>query len=312
MNTVGLLTGYHRESQVESILLQLCRVLEFKLETLSNFQQLDSFAHAVWGLINVSDVLIADLTNLTNNICYEIGLAHGAGKPVVLVADNLSDVPADLAGQHVIALHSNKFSDSNTLFRLETALRRALAGRHSVGYSGPRDRPEIVYRASVDDLLSHDFRSVFAHEGFARTRRFEAWIHEAFSGIPGWEVVEAARGLHGDRQFDFMLWNSLDDPELAVLGNPIGVEVKSIRAFNRSSLSWLLHGARLSGLKSVILITTGSNPPSARRQLAQLRQKEGINAIALDRDDLLEVHSSTDLLRVLKSRVRQALYRDEI
>ncbi|BCX48550.1 molydopterin dinucleotide-binding region protein [Haloferula helveola] len=311
MNTVGLLTGYQRESQVESVLQQLCGALDFKLETLSNFQQLDSFAHAVWGLINISDVLIADLTNLTNNLCYEIGLAHGAGKPVVLVADNYSDVPADLAGQHIIALHSNKYPDDNTLFRLETALRRALAGRDSAGFSGPRDRPEGVYRPPANDSLSHDFRSLFAYEGFARSRRFEEWIHEAFSGIPGWEVIDSAKGMHGDRQFDFMLWNSLDDPELVALGNPIGVEVKSIRAFNRSRLSWLLHSARQSGLKSVILMTTGSNPPSAKRRLAQLRHEEGINAIALDRDDLLEVHSSTDLLRALKSRVRQALYHDE-
>jgi hypothetical protein len=52
-------------------------------------------------------VLVADLTGRNPNVFYELGLAHAMQKPVILVADNLNDVPFDLRGLRVLSYDKN-------------------------------------------------------------------------------------------------------------------------------------------------------------------------------------------------------------
>ncbi len=56
----------------------------------------------VWSGINVSKVLVAELTTKNPNVFYELGLAHALNKPVVLVSSNEQDVPFDLHHIRVI------------------------------------------------------------------------------------------------------------------------------------------------------------------------------------------------------------------
>ena len=79
---------------------------------------------------------------------------------------------------------------------------------------------------------------------------------------------------------------------------------------NYSSWSKFLHGARVAGLETVILATTGRNSPTTQERLAQLRFEEGVNAIVLDRDDLIEVTQPEDLLLLIKEKIRELLYQD--
>jgi hypothetical protein len=46
--------------------------------------------------INQSRIIIADLTRKNANVFYEVGVAHGMGKPVLLLAQSIEDVPFDL------------------------------------------------------------------------------------------------------------------------------------------------------------------------------------------------------------------------
>ena len=62
----------------------------------------------VWQMIQDAAVLIADLTEKNANVFYELGLAHALGKPVILLADNLSDVPFDLQPLRVIIYDKNE------------------------------------------------------------------------------------------------------------------------------------------------------------------------------------------------------------
>lgn len=50
----------------------------------------------VWEGINSSAIVIADVTGKNPNVMYEIGLAHTVGKPVVIVSQDMDDVPFDL------------------------------------------------------------------------------------------------------------------------------------------------------------------------------------------------------------------------
>ena len=55
----------------------------------------------IWSFITDAAVLLADLTGKNPNVFYELGLAHAAKKPVVLITENMDDVPFDLRGLRV-------------------------------------------------------------------------------------------------------------------------------------------------------------------------------------------------------------------
>lgn len=50
----------------------------------------------IWERINRARFLIADLTARNPNVFYEVGLAHAIGKEVILMTQNINDVPFDL------------------------------------------------------------------------------------------------------------------------------------------------------------------------------------------------------------------------
>ena len=41
------------------------------------------------GNIHTADLIVADLTGLNPNVMYELGIAHGLDKPVIMVAQDL-------------------------------------------------------------------------------------------------------------------------------------------------------------------------------------------------------------------------------
>jgi hypothetical protein len=54
-------------------------------------------------LIVRADLILCDMSGRNPNVFYELGLAHAIGRPVILVCDNLNDVPFDLRHIRVIA-----------------------------------------------------------------------------------------------------------------------------------------------------------------------------------------------------------------
>jgi len=50
----------------------------------------------IWEGINSASIIIADVTGRNPNVMYEIGMAHTVGKPVVIITQNIEDVPFDL------------------------------------------------------------------------------------------------------------------------------------------------------------------------------------------------------------------------
>jgi hypothetical protein len=56
----------------------------------------------VWRFTRQSTVVLADVTGKNPNVFYELGLAHAAGKPVVIVTNSHEDVPFDLKGLRII------------------------------------------------------------------------------------------------------------------------------------------------------------------------------------------------------------------
>lgn len=50
----------------------------------------------IWESINSAEIIIADVTGRNPNVMYEIGMAHTVGKPVIILTQNIDDVPFDL------------------------------------------------------------------------------------------------------------------------------------------------------------------------------------------------------------------------
>lgn len=57
-----------------------------------------------------SDLIVADLTDSNPNVYYELGLAHALGKPVILLTQDLEDLPFDLRSYRVIP-YKTHFAD---------------------------------------------------------------------------------------------------------------------------------------------------------------------------------------------------------
>ena len=56
----------------------------------------------LFELIRESDYLIADLTGQNPNVYYELGIAHALEKPVILIIQDMSELPFDLMDKRVI------------------------------------------------------------------------------------------------------------------------------------------------------------------------------------------------------------------
>lgn len=59
-----------------------------------------SLEHGLWSGILAAGLIVAEVSKPNVNVCYEIGLAHALGKPVLILKQKGTDVlPADLGGK---------------------------------------------------------------------------------------------------------------------------------------------------------------------------------------------------------------------
>jgi hypothetical protein len=56
----------------------------------------DRITNDIWAHINEARLVIADLTGRNPNVFYELGLAHGCRRPVILLSQDQDDIPFDL------------------------------------------------------------------------------------------------------------------------------------------------------------------------------------------------------------------------
>ena len=70
--------------------------LNLKIARADDFFSASAVMQDVWNAICKSRLIIADCTGRNPNVFYEIGLAHTVGKSVILITQNIEDVPFDL------------------------------------------------------------------------------------------------------------------------------------------------------------------------------------------------------------------------
>ena len=80
----------------------------------------------IWRAIYFAQVIIADCSERNPNVFYEIGLAHTLGRPVILITENIDDVPFDLRQLRFIDYSRNPQGMKAFQSRLASAIRSEL------------------------------------------------------------------------------------------------------------------------------------------------------------------------------------------
>lgn len=88
----------------------------------------------LWQIICKTKMVLAELTGTNPNVMYEVGLSHGIGKPVILIAQSIDDVPFDLRALRVV-LYDTTDPDWAPRLRADTA--KVILTVLKEGLSGP-------------------------------------------------------------------------------------------------------------------------------------------------------------------------------
>ena len=81
----------------------------------------------IWEQINKATFIIADLTNKNANVFYELGVAHTVGKEVILLSQNIDDVPFDLRHLKIILYETTPRGVTNLEKQFESMIQSVTA-----------------------------------------------------------------------------------------------------------------------------------------------------------------------------------------
>jgi hypothetical protein len=100
--------------------------LHLSIKRGDDFFSQHSVMNDVWSALNACRLVIAECTGRNPNVYYELGIAHTLAKPVVLITQDVNDVPFDLRHLRLIE-YSNTLAGAKLLKRiLEKAIRDLL------------------------------------------------------------------------------------------------------------------------------------------------------------------------------------------
>ena len=116
----------------------------------TQFDQRSILAKIVTG-ISEANLIVADITALNPNVMYELGIAHTLGKPVIMITQNIEELPFDVASYpvHEYSTHFQRAGDLSQKLR-------ELSARHLQGlvrFASPvtdfLDRPVPLARGDL-------------------------------------------------------------------------------------------------------------------------------------------------------------------
>ena len=306
MKRVGFITDdIDIDEPISKILREFDGQDEIRVETINRLNPELPTINKVRSLLEMCDVIVFYISRGNPNIYYEIGLAQGAKKNVIIIAQSHSQIPFDLSYQKCIITDGRNFEHvAYEIFRAIDRGSKSVFGLHSSNIE-----PKYIYDSYFNNYAPElKYRDLYAFSGPKRHRLFEQWFLDLAKNVNQWQVIEAEKG-HARDSFDFMLWNSADDPELQSLGNPIPVELKALNSMNSSQWHRLAEKIKKQGLRSLVLLTTAKNRRNAAVFANKLKEEYGILIVALDRDDLIEIETPKDLYFALKQQLLNIIYR---
>ena len=74
----------------------------YEVERADDIESQRSILSDILEKINTSNLIVADLTSVNPNVFYELGLAHALRKPVILLTQDIEEVPFDLQSYRLV------------------------------------------------------------------------------------------------------------------------------------------------------------------------------------------------------------------
>lgn len=306
MKRVGFITDdIDIEEPISRILHEFDGQDEIRVETINRLNPELPTINKIQSLLDLCDVIVFYISKGNPNIYYEIGLAQGEKKNVIIMAQSHSQIPFDLSYQKCIITEGQNFE--RVAYEIFRAIERGSKSNHPIHQSNIES--QYIFDSYFNNYAPQlNYRDLYAFNGPKRHSLFEQWFFELAKNVNQWQVIEAEKDRSRD-SFDFMLWNSTDDPELQSLGNPIPVELKALNSMNASQWHHLAEKIKKQGLRSLLLLTTAKNRINAASFANKLKEKYGILIVALDRDDLIEIETPKDLYFAIKKQLLNIMYR---
>ena len=120
-------------NHVKAVIEQRCKL---RCERADDIYDITGVMQSVWEGINRARLIVAELTGRNPNVFYELGVAHTLGKPVVMLSQDIEDVPSDLRHLRVILYKYRP----DTIATFEDALKRTIDSvlARSAGATAPR------------------------------------------------------------------------------------------------------------------------------------------------------------------------------
>lgn len=121
-----------------------------------------SIIEDIWRLTKEAKVILADLSFKNPNVFYELGLAHATSKPVILVAQSIDDVPADIRGIRTLIFDKNAPSWGLSLAkRITKAITETLASPQEAiptTFLNVKDHPKKEISITHEDKVLLEIR----------------------------------------------------------------------------------------------------------------------------------------------------------
>ena len=113
----------------------------FEVTRADNINNQQNILHDIVGAIVQSDIIVADLTGSNANVFYELGIAHTFDKPVILLTQDIEDVPFDLRSNRLLIYSTHFAQIERAQERLASSANGFLDGTSKFG------NPVTDYRA---------------------------------------------------------------------------------------------------------------------------------------------------------------------
>jgi hypothetical protein len=129
----------------------------------------------IWQSINSAEVVIAELTGQNPNVLYELGLSHAIGKPTIIIAHTIDNIPSDLRGLRSVFYN---ISDPDWARDLRRKLKEHLKETRTSG----GDRSLALPRGDQDNVVAYSY-NLFNYGMGYESQRITCMIQEDGSAV---------------------------------------------------------------------------------------------------------------------------------